>query len=126
MDYLTGLKNSVTGAVPTNGASSWFSNPLSSAPAVDANGMPIKEDEKQLVQLGGRRRRKRQCGGSFHPYTPSSDLSSTASVFKGGRRKTYRKKSHRKSHKKSHRKSHKKSHRKSHKKSHRKSHRKRR
>lgn len=103
---------SAANVAPSNGVSSWFSNQLSSTTSVDANGMPTEKDEETPAeQFGGRRRRKmkKQCGGSFHPYTPSSDLSSTASAFKGGRRKrTYRKKSHRKSHKKSHRKSHRK------------------
>ena len=76
--------------------------------AVDANGVPVEEKKDQNAeQLGGGRRRKmkKQCGGSFHPYTPS-DSASTASVFKGGRRRRTRKsrKVHRKSHKKSYRK----------------------
>jgi len=65
----------------------------------------VANGENGVVQAGGKRRSKRrQCGGSFHPYTPSSNLASTASSFKGGRRrksrKSYKKKSRRKSHRK--------------------------
>ena len=69
-----------------------------------ANGENGVANGENGVQAGGKRKSKRQCGGSFRPYTPSSDLSSTASSFKGGRRrktrKSYKKKSRRKSHRK--------------------------
>jgi len=113
MDYISGLGNSVTGAfgsatqsaanvAPSNGLSSFFGKADEKEQDTPAPGSATNAGPP----TGGRRRK--QCGGSFHPYTPSSDLSSTASVFKGGKRKTYRKKSHRKSHKKSRRKSHRK------------------
>jgi hypothetical protein len=114
MDYISGLGNSVTGAfgsaaqsaanvAPSNGLSSFFGKADEKEQDTPAPGSATNAGPPAV---GGRR--KKQCGGSFRPYTPSSDLSSTASVFKGGKRKTYRKKSHRKSHKKSRRKSYRK------------------
>jgi hypothetical protein len=127
MDYLnsltnkvTGAANSVTGAESTASPSApsfWSSLTGSSTPvpkeeekldgAVDgvANGENGVANGENGAQAGGKRKSKRrQCGGSFHPYTPSSNLASTASSFKGGRRrksrKSYKKKSRRKSYRK--------------------------
>ena len=97
--------SAVPATVPAT-TTGWFTNPFASdkkEQGTPEQGPPAPESAPSAV--GGRR--KKQRGGSFHPYTPSSDLSSTASAFKGGRRrrtrksrKTYRKKSHRKSHRK--------------------------
>jgi hypothetical protein len=115
MDYFNSAADSIKGAVPGTGASSW-GNMFSSNPTPTPAPAPKTEEEQdatspgsatQTVQptVGGRRiRRRKQCGGSFHPYTEHSNSASTASVFKGGRkrrtRKSYKKnkKSRRKSH----------------------------
>ncbi len=109
---VTGAANSVTGETgQANGGmfSNLFGAKQEEPAKVDENGVPIKIQKLEGdvgVIGGGRRKRKskRQCGGSFHPYTPSSNLASTASSFKGGRRrksrKSYKKKSRRKSYRK--------------------------
>lgn len=110
-DSIKGAADSIKGTVPDAGVSSW-SNMFSSNP------VPNKDEELDTPAPGSATqvgpptggRRKKQCGGSFHPYTEDSNSASTASIFKGGRRNKSRK-VHRKVHRKSH---NKKSRRKSH------------
>lgn len=121
-----GYFDSVTNILPASITGSTGAAPATStsAPSGMFSGLfgataPAPKEEEQLngvangangvngvangVQAGGKRKSKRQCGGSFHPYT-QTDSASTASSFKGGRRrktrKSYKKKSRRKSHRK--------------------------